>query len=245
MKNPPLNGSKRRYFLLLEVLIALGLTMILLSTLMGFYLEISRINSALEKEQDASFRKLYLSSRLAAILPKAISASDKDKDFFFYSGMANDRFSKSGSQTLTFGFDNGIKLDPAFSYHVLGRIYVTEAKQLCLAVWPSPARWNDLTIPPIKQEVLFVGVENLSFEFYVPPYRDRKAILSNNKFKGTYKQNEFLKLDPMGEWKTEWQQEYDELPVLVKIILEMSGPKAEPLTFIYPLPQSRLIIVYE
>lgn len=233
----------KRYFLLLEVLIALALTMILLSTLMAFYLEVNRINIALEKEQESSFQNLLLSTRLAAILPKAISPSHKNGDYFFYTS-PGDSLSKGGSQTLTFGFDNGVNLDPDFSNHVVAKLYLNGSKQLCLAMWPSPHRWNDFEIPPMKQEILYSGVEDLAFEFYIPPYRDRKTILANNKIMGKLKNYEFLKLDPLGEWKTEWQQEYEELPVLVKIQLRLSGKEA-PLTLTYPLPQSRLIIVYE
>lgn len=249
-----MKNVQRLYFLLFEVLIAMSLVMILLSTLMGFYVEINRINIALEKEQEVSFRKLLLSTRLAAILPKAISAPkasatskaavEPNKDFFFFSSLANDSFTKSGTQVLTLAFDNGINLDPAFSNHVLGRLYVNSNDQFCLAMWPSPTRWEELSFPPIKHEVLFEHVENIGFEFYLPPVRDRKTILSNNKAKGTGQENVLLVLGAKGEWKDSWLQEYNELPAMVRITLKLTHVPVS-LIFVYPLPQSRYIIVYE
>lgn len=241
-----------RYFLLFEVLIAMSLVMMLLSTLMGFYVEINRVNIAMEREQEVSFKKLLLSTRLAAILPQALAApksgaskkDDSSGEFFFYSSLANDPFTKGGTQTLTLSFDNGINLDPAFSYHVLGRLYVNAKDQFCLAMWPSAARWDDFTLPPIKHEVLFENVEDLRFEFYLPPVKERKLILSNNKTKGPPKEDVLLVLGSYGEWRETWLQEYNELPSLVRVILKLKGVPI-PLIFVYPLPQSRYIIVYE
>lgn len=230
--------KKLHNFLLLEVLIAMALSMILLSTLMAFYFEINRINLALEKEQNASFQNLLLSTRLAEVLPRTISG----KDLLFYT--SNVGVLGSGSSALTFLFDNDIKLDPNFSNNVVGRLYVNDSHQLCLAIWPSFTRWNDFEIPPVKQEILLSGVNHLSFEFYVPPHKNRKSILVNNKEIAAYKDNEFLKLNPLGEWKTEWQQEYQELPAIIKLKLNLIGNK-EPIILMYPLPKSHLIIVYE
>lgn len=236
---------KRRHFMLLEMLIALLLTMFLLSLLMSIYLHISNINTELEKEQDQSFKKLYLSTRLATIIPRTISSRNNEKDFFFFSALASDGLTKSGTQTLTFTFDNGVKLNPDFANHVIGRLYVNTNNQLCLAIWPSPTRVKENTMPPMKHEVLFENVQDLSFEFFLPPKRDRKMILSKNR--NVIKETDFLKTESLGEWKKEWLQEYGELPPLVKLILKYKDNKngLQTTTFLYPLPLSHFIIVYE
>lgn len=242
-----------RNFLLFEVLIAMSLVMVLLSALMGFYLEINRVNSVMEKEQEISFKKLLLSTRLAAILPQALGspkaasskkAAESTGEFFFYSSLANDSFTKGGTQTLTVAFDNGITLDPAFSNDVLGRLYVNTKNQFCLAMWPLPDRWEELSLPPIKHEILFENVESLRFEFYLPPVKNRKLILSANTFRGPPKEDALLVLGATGEWRDAWLQEYNELPSLVRVILTVKDVPV-PLIFVYPLPQSRYIIVYE
>ncbi|MGZ3732859.1 MAG: hypothetical protein ACXU9U_03890, partial [Parachlamydiaceae bacterium] len=160
--------SIRRHFMLLEMLIALLLTIFLLSLLMSIYLHISKINTELEKEQDQSFKKLYLSTRLATIIPKTISSRNSDKDFFFFSALANDSLTKSGTQTLTFTFDNGVKLNPDFANHVIGRLYVNTSNQLCLAIWPYPEKDNlqkNLSDTIVLQD----NVNRCSWDFYFPP----------------------------------------------------------------------------
>lgn len=230
--------------LLVELLIAMGLTMVILSMMLMFYDQIDRANSALEKEQNRSFKKLYLSTRLAAVMPKAISASDPDGDFFFFTTTSNDSFAKPGTPSLLFAFDNGVKLDQQFSNHVIGRLYVNKNDQFCLAIWPSPVRWNSSAPTPMKNEVLYDNVEDLSFEFYAPPAKDRRLILANTKPKILQKEQLLLEID--GTWKEEWQQEYKDLPALVKIHLTINSPQEkEELLLAYPLPMSHLIILYD
>lgn len=239
----------RRYVLLLEVLIAMVLTMILLSVLLAFYIQINKINAAQEIEQEHTFGKLFLSTRLASILPKIVPANTTEKDFIFFSTYHNDGQTKGGTPSLFFTFDNAVKLDPGFSNHVLGRLYLTPDGQLSLALWPSPIRWNDAEMPPIKNEVLFEGVEDLSFEFYHPPSRQRKIILANHT--PTFKDSNLMQIETLGEWKTEWQQEYGDLPALIRIKLTLTAKakskfgNSEKLFLTYPLPNSYEIIVYE
>lgn len=240
----------RRHFILLEVLIAMALTMILISILLIFYMQVNKFNSELEKKQDYSFKKLYLSTRLASILPRAIAHNDTDKDFFFFTTAANDSSTKSGTSALMFAFNNGVKLDPAFANHVLGRLYLDSEGKFCLAIWPSPARWTDVATPPIKKEILFEQVENLTFEFYLPPSKNRNTIWQKHTPVITIRSMDLTKLSPTGEWKQEWQQEYEALPYLVRITLTI-GPRGTPsgkqekFTFIYPLPSSPFMIMYE
>ncbi|MBA3603376.1 MAG: hypothetical protein H0W50_07000 [Parachlamydiaceae bacterium] len=236
----------RRYVLLLEVLIAMVLTMVLLSVLLSFYLQINKVNAAQELEQEHSFGKLFLSTRLASIIPRVVPVNNPDKDYIFFSTLNNDSETKPGTPSLFFTFDNGVKLDPDFSNHVLGRLYLSNGK-LSLAIWPSTTRWSETEVPPIKNEVLFDGVEDLSFMFYLPPSRQRKIVLANRKT--VFTETNLMKIETMGEWKTEWQQEYGDLPALVRIILAVKSKSKpgtlEPIVLTYPLPNSFEVIVYE
>jgi hypothetical protein len=235
---------KRRYMLLVELLIAMSLTMVILSMMLVFYDQVDRANTALEKEQNQSFRKLYLSTRLAAVVPKAIAVNDSDKDFFFFSSTGIDSFALPGTSSLVFSFDNGVKLDPQFSNHVIGRLYVNHKRELCLATWPSSNRWQENGIPPMKNEVLFDNVDALSFEFFVPSSKDRQKILENNKLK--FAKNEALPVEVAGSWKTEWHQEYKDLPAMIKIIIGVNSPQQQKeIILAYPLPKSSQIILYD
>lgn len=234
----------RRYVVLIEVIIAMTLTIALLTLLMGFYSQVERTNLAAEKVQNKSFQKLYLSTRLAEILPKTLAASDSKKDFIFYTPANWDGVSLSNAPSLLFSFDNGVRLASEFSDHVIGKLYVDKDGAFSLGMWPSFLRWNDVTSPPMKNEVLMENVEQLQIEFYVPPQRDRKIIWEKNK--AGIKASEDLQLDNLGGWRTEWLQEYKELPVLIRLTLKVKtaeGP--EEIVLVYPLPNSHLFIMYE
>lgn len=234
----------RRYVVLIEVIIAMTLTVALLTLLMGFYSQVERINIAAGKAQNKSFQKLYLSTRLADILPKTLASSDSKKDFIFYTPVNWDGVSQSGTPSLLFSFNNGVRLASEFSDHVIGKLYVDKNGALSLGMWPSFLRWNQAMLPPMKNEVLMENVEQFQIEFYVPPHRDRKIIWDNNK--ADIKASEALQLDNLGGWRTEWHQEYKELPVLIRLTLKVKtveGP--EEIVLVYPLPNSHLFIMYE
>lgn len=237
----------KRYVVLLEVLIAMALTMGLLSFLFASYSQIEYVDAQIEKENEHSFRKLYLSARLAAILPKAISNSANDSPDFFF-GLTQDGGNpiKSGTPSLIFAFDNGVQLDAEFSKNVLGRLYVDESNRLCLAIWPGITRWQDPPDPPTKHEVLFENVEGIHFEFYVPPLGDRKMIWEKNERKIT--EGKGITFDIGGGWRSEWQPEYELLPPLIRITLtltsKMQNGENEKVILTYPLPMSPLFILY-
>jgi len=226
---------------LIEVVIAMALTIMVLTLLLSFYSQVDRANTELEKEQDASFQKLFLANRLASVLPKIVSPNDKKGNFFFYTSLAAGGLVSDNTPTLVFTFDNGVKLDPSFSNYVLGRLYVDEKRRLCLAIMPSPPRWIETVNVPIKIEVLFENVDKMTMEFYIPPVKDRNIIWQNHK-PSAIKQSQTLVMDVEGGWKTEWMQEYNELPVLIRLKLEISG---KPLILVYPIPMSNLILVYD
>lgn len=169
----------KRPVTLIEMVIALALTVIILTSLTYFYRQMSEIDAETERVIADNFKMRFVETRLADVLPRSISESDKKKDFVFFS-TGDDGLTKSGSQSLIFTFDNKVSLDKPFSNHVLGRLYLSQNGDLTLAYWPSPKRWKDNTLPPMKKEVLLKGVENLSFEFYIAP-ENKKAKKPANK----------------------------------------------------------------
>lgn len=218
--------KKRHYLTLVEVLISLALTMLLLSTLTYFYQDVSKMNAEYEKLRKEGFQQTYVENRLANILPKAVSPTDKKKDFsFFTSGDANG-FLKMGQPSLVFTFDSGVELDKSFANHVVGRLFLNRENQLILATWPSPKRWDAVKLPPMKKEVLMEQVDSIHFEFYVPP--------ANGKDAHT--------IEPKNAWHKEWKQEYQKLPALVRLLLTRQG---KTITFVFPIPASDMVIHYE
>lgn len=75
--------KRRQFFTLLETLIAMTLTIAVLTTMAYFYKQIDAINNAGEILQKESFKMRYVEDRLMAIFPRAVSAADKAKIFSF------------------------------------------------------------------------------------------------------------------------------------------------------------------
>lgn len=167
-----------RCFTLLEVLIGMGLAMILLSTLTYFYQQVEWMNTEAERTQKENFQLRYAENRLSRIFPNTHSERTEKKHFYFFTSNAEGMLK---TPSLVFMFNNKVKLCSSFSSDVLGRLYLDEQKkQLCLALWPSPRRWES-GVPPMTKEVLLDNVETLSFEFYVAPKRDRSKVETKKK----------------------------------------------------------------
>jgi hypothetical protein len=225
--------------ILIEVIIAMALMMSIITLLLIFYSDIARVTALQEKDEETNFHSLFLATRLAAVLPKAVPFGSAP-DAYFFTSQATERI-KSGGHSLVFAFDNGPKLNPDIANHVIGRLYINDKTQLCLAIMPSPERWLEFESPKVETEILYENVDKMDLEFYTPPTRDRKRILTNNKHKFVETPN--LILDPQGRWRQEWLQEYGDLPALVKITLTLKEGK--PLVLSYMLPNSHLIITYD
>lgn len=166
------NYIQKRYISLIELLVAMGLTIAILMTLTFFYRQVTEIEIEIDRTKAQNFNSRYIESRLSLILPKAVAASKKD--FLFFS-IGDEGLTKPGSKSLLFTFDNNISLDKAFSNNNLARLYLDKNGNLMLAYWPSPLRWENGVTPPMKKELLFQGADNLSFEFYIAPARAKAA----------------------------------------------------------------------
>lgn len=238
-----LQKKRRRQITLLELMIAMGLMMIILSTLAYFYMQLEEINRESEIEQKRLFKQLYLSTRLADILPKTQSPKNEKNSAYFYTTTSSDPAILSGTTSLVFTYDNGVKLDPQFSNRVLGRLFLDKEHRLCLAVWPSSERWEEGHAPPMKSEVLLDDVESIDYRFYVPPKKDREKVWKQAGM--TVKLPEGFPETLEGGWKKEWSAAWEQLPALIEIVLSMKSENGvKSLVLAYPLPNSLLVVIY-
>lgn len=231
--------ASKRHFTLLELIIAMSLTLILMSTLLYFYRDLSKIGFETNKLTDTHFYWQYAGSRLADILPR--TAGVKDEDFLFYS-IDDSKLTKPGSQNLIFAFDNKVSLDKDFSNVVIGRLYVDNNDQLTLAYWPPLTRWtNEEQLPPMKKEILKQNVDSISFEFFVPPEKS-KIVKPGTSTTGT-------EIPVSGGWLSKpWLREYHSLPAMVKMIVipKKQAKNPEPqVIYVFPLVNTNYRIVYE
>lgn len=144
---------KKLKFTLLEVLIALGLTLLILSTLMSVYLNTERTSAWWKKEEKEQFTLRFFTHRLTEVFNHLLEI-DQKKSFFLTT--------ESG---LIFSYDNGASLDSLFSGPVLGRLFIDPRGDLYLITWPERELWGDSGIPPYHREVLFRNVASLQLSF--------------------------------------------------------------------------------
>ncbi|PJD96765.1 MAG: hypothetical protein CK425_05330 [Parachlamydia sp.] len=257
--------KKRSFATLLEVLIALSLTTIILTTLSYFYLQIDSLNRASERVQLESFKRRFLQYRLTQIMPKTLSFKGKNREglSFFFSTTFSEGLFLQGTESLVFAYDNCVNLDSTFAAEVLARLYVDLEGRFCLGIWPAPKRWPADEMPPMKKEILFEGVEMLKFQFFIPPDKGELKFLKKPKAsspkgqqpgkKPVEKQPPSVPLledltavepGPKGSWVDVWQKEYNQSPAIVRIILTPKGSK-QPLIYVFPLPNCQRPIIYD
>ena len=248
---------KKSAFSLIEVLIALALTSLILVSVMSIFRQVSQMSRISEGLQQENFRLRYLENRLSQIFPRAVSATAKQKDFYF--------FTSQNPPGLVLSYDNGVSKQKEFSNHVLGRFFLDpQTRRFYLATWPSPQRWLPNLPPPIKLEVLLEDVQELSWDFFVPPDKgwkpqlaggdsapepkkdegkgDKKEKGDNGKAQKTEKGEQPAQKPPVdGAWIGDWKQEYKLLPGLVRLKI-VSRDRAHQ--FIFPLSQTERQIVY-
>ncbi|MCB1111240.1 MAG: hypothetical protein H7A37_06665 [Chlamydiales bacterium] len=233
----------KRHLTLLELLIALGLTVMVLTTLTYFYRQVDMIDRNIDRIQRESFEMRFIENRLAHVIPTIVSPRNEKKDYFLQSGRDNgDLLFKRGSETLLFTFDNGVDLDKQFSNHVLGRLFVDGEDNLVLAYWPSPKRWEKDEVLPMKKEVLMRGVERIEFLFYVPPERDRSKLLGTQA--SVSKGLVVEELPRRDAWLPDWKYEYYQLPAMMRVTVKLVE-KEEPLRYAFPLANAEEFIIYE
>ena len=234
----------KRFITFIELLIAMALTSLILMVLFYFYRDIDWLNHDMEKTQREAFRLSYVQNRLADVLPNAVSPRTAEDDFFFFLSNDANGLLKSGNPSLVFTYNFGANRDPQFANHDLGRLYLDSQNNLCLATLPSPARWSPTTTLKIKNELLLEDVEFLAFNFYVPPQKERSQA-GNKAPKGALKGNaQTTDVQPKDYWHSDWKSEYNQLPAMVKVILQIKNME-HPITFVYPLPLSDFVIVYD
>ena len=235
---------RRRFLTLLEVMIAMGLSMVLISVVVYFYQQLSLINIAMDKAQNEHFQKRFLEYRLNAVIPMAVSPSNKNFHFFISPNIQG--LFKDKSQSLVFTFDNGVKLNKQMSDLVIGRLFLDKDDKLTLATWPINKRWVENEPPPMSKEVLMENVVGLSFQFFTPP--DKGQIKFVNKQEGKTITQLSLPAFPetiRNQFQSEWRREYRQLPSITRVLITRKTDKGEvKMVFDYPMPNTQQPIIY-
>ena len=212
--------QKRFLFTLLEVLIALGLTLLILSSLLAAYLNIEKSAAWWKKEETALFAERFFSHRLLEVFSH-LEEIDQNKQFFFTLDASNG-VQLPGTMSLIFSYDNEPSLDTSLSGIVLGRLFVDNEGNLTLLTWPEREKWNDLNLPSFHREVLMQGVKGLQLSFFILP-----SSKDENPSNAGWKVGGFSK-------------DQKELPGAIKLTLTFAESIEK--TYYFPIPQTLSVV---
>ncbi|MGM0440217.1 MAG: PilW family protein [Chlamydiota bacterium] len=237
---------KRKYSTLIEVIIAMALVSILMTSLLGFYSYMTRTNSYVTKLSRQAFRMRYAQQRLSYVIehanldkkirPREDSNSYQDNITVFYT--TDNESSVIKGPSLVFSFDNGVDIAPEFSNGVLGRLYLDHQDNLCLAFWPLPHQEQAEQILPMRREILLAGVSDLHFSFYAPPLEEGSDQHVDPPDHDTGRGD----MQPLPDtWHSDeqgWLPEYKVLPALMtlSVVMKDSGERE---TFYFQLPHCK------
>lgn len=184
---------KKRSISLVELLIALGLLSLLLSTLFFWYRTLTTHHAELNRVKGPVSEERYAFQRLQKILPKA------EKPFF-----------QSDNNSLVFMFDRGVTPEPFLSGKVLARLYYEPATQsLKLGIWPDPKKTGGAR-QPTKTLLLLDRVKDARISYYHPP----------DPFKKPVSPEEVRHPRPIEDWQGTWLEQYEGLPAMIKVTIQ-------------------------
>ena len=139
--------KKKRSLTLIEVIVALGLTAIVLGTLFTFYRQLFGTKAELQKSKEIVFQRVWLQERLSQLFSNALY---KKEGSVFYTAHP----SGSIGSALYLYFDNGVDPDPVYCNEVNGMIYLGDDKLLKLCIFPD------------RLETLMEDVCSVKFSFF-------------------------------------------------------------------------------
>ena len=207
--------GKKKAYLLFEMLIALGLASLLLTFLFSCLKQHLRVGMRIEAARTEILHRQNLQTRLQDLLT-SLSYSPSQSTLY------TRPFPPQGKESLVLLFDHGIDPDPLFSGKLLGRIYVDEKQNLCLAMWPIEHSKNR----PWRKEILLPHVSNASFQFL----GDKKE--ANPKIEP---------VTPQLGWHESWPKERGDLPFFIRLSLSQGDTS---LDFAFRLPTATPVVTY-
>jgi len=142
---------RKRSISLLEVIIAFGLTALVVSFLFGFYRQLLKSQQPLEKDRQEAHSSIIVQLRLAKLF------SEINADQLLKGNLPFFTDEIEGSKALILYHDNGIDKEPGFCGSIPSALYI-QGGQLCLMSWSIDEEG--------RKEVFFEGINNLKFYFF-------------------------------------------------------------------------------
>jgi type II secretory pathway pseudopilin PulG len=207
-----------RAFILLELVIALGLTAILLTVLFRFFAGSVRMDRKVEDARASLYQRQHFQTRLSkvftSIVPRSSLPPSSGSSFYTLD---------EKSTGFVAVFDNGIDPEPAFSGPILGKVFLDDGN-LSLALWPIEKKEKKL----YRKEVLLRNVENMRFQFLA------KKTFQNPDAAA-------IAINPTLEWRTNWPKNRWDIPSTIRLIVLQEG---QEIAFAFTLPLIEPIVTY-
>jgi hypothetical protein len=209
----------KRAAILLELIIALGLTAILLSVLFRFFAGSVLMDQKVDGARQALYQRQHLQMRLSTILnamvPRSSIAQPKGASFYTVEEKL------PGFVAI---FDNGIDPDPLFSGPILGKVFLDTDGNLSLALWPLEKTEKKC----YRKEILLPNVQKMRFQFLA-----KKSLQQPD--------SQALSINSTLEWRTNWPKNRWDLPSMIRLVIQQDGQETG---FAYALPFIEPIVTY-
>ncbi len=209
----------KRALILFELIIALGLTAILLTVLFRFFAGSVRMDHKVDEARAALYERQHLQTRLSSLFTSIVPRST-------VSPQHGSSFYSLNEKTPGFVaiFDNGIDPDPDFSGPILGKVFLDDQANLTLALWPLEKGEKKL----FRKEILLPHVQNMRFQFLAKKNLqqvDPKAIPINAAL----------------EWRTNWPKYRWDIPSMIRFVIQQDDNE---ISFAFSLPFIEPIVTY-
>lgn len=151
------------------MVIAIGLTALLLTILFRFLVSNSTFEKKVNQASSSVLERQRLIERLDSVLTN-LQSTESGSPLFYTAPFPGD----SVGPSLVVSFNAGIDPNPDFSGVLLGRIYRTEQKELMLGYWQADKK-------RYRTEVLLKNVHDLEWQFLGPALeKDPTTIVLGN-----------------------------------------------------------------
>jgi hypothetical protein len=139
----------RRPILLLELLIAIALSAILMTSLFRLFVSNATLEKKLGSAHELLAKRTHLIDRLETLF------SHLEPPFLYTASLSDD----GESLSLIASFDAGVDPEPNFSSSNLARIHLQRSGKLSFTQWPLEA-------PFFRSEILLRDVDRVEWSFY-------------------------------------------------------------------------------
>jgi prepilin-type N-terminal cleavage/methylation domain-containing protein len=211
MNKVKLRDRKKRAFTLLELMIALGLTAILLSLLFRFFAGSVRVDRKISDARLVLNQRQQLQIRLTRLFTSIVPRSSMPPSDISSFYTLNEK-----TASLVAIFDNGIDPDPLFSGPVLGKLFIDEQSNLTLALWPLDKKENHL----YRTEMLLPHVQNMHFQFLA-----KKGLQENDPTS--------IPINASLEWRFNWPKNRWDIPSIIRVVIQQ---ERQEIGFAFMLP---------